>query len=266
MRPIFGLLLGFALFAAAVVSPAAASWQIGPMNHQIDQTNFVVNKGCSGTLIDAKMRYILTARHCVNDQYETVDIEKVDDAGKVTKEKVRRLRDGTVSQLSFDAGDAVRSVTYKVKLIAVDDDSARDLALVQVISPLPNAEGALLACKAPERGDPIYVVGNPMGSLYSSLNTGIVSSIDRDYGLLHFGPDDNAKQPLIQITAGIVGGNSGGAVYDENGMMIGVSVLGHPVNEVLGFAVPLDTIKAFLIDHGARDIPAVAHCGAKAAN
>lgn len=236
--------------------PASADWAVKDMNRTIDQTNFVVNSGCSGTLISLRDRYVLTANHCVADQYETVEIEKVDDKGVITKETVRRLRDGSVSQLDFQSGDAVRTVTYKVKVIAVDAD--RDLALLQVISPIPNKEASVLACDAPVRGDTVYVVGNPMGRLYSSVVKGIVSSVERAYGMLQVGEADRAKQPLTQISAGVVGGNSGGAVYNDMGRMVGVPVLAHRSNEIIGFSVPLDVIKAFLKDHGIDE--SLYHC------
>lgn len=240
MKVAYGL-----LFALAMVGSAhAQSWSQADMNNTIDQTNFVVNAGCSGTLISVAERYVLTANHCVADQYETIEIEKVDDKGVISKEKVRRLRDGTVTQLEFQNSDAVRTVIYKVKVVAVDAD--RDLALLQVLSSLPNSMESKLACDMPVRGDTVFVVGNPMGSLYSSLVKGIVSSNDRDYGMLRFGEADRAKQPLMQISAGVIGGNSGGSVYNSKGQLIGVPVLGSPVNEIIGFAVPLTAIKDFL--------------------
>jgi S1-C subfamily serine protease len=53
-------------------------------------------------------------------------------------------------------------------------------------------------------------------------------------------------QTLMQVSGGIIGGNSGGAVYDANGGLIGVPVIAHQANEIIGFAVPLPAIKEFL--------------------
>jgi hypothetical protein len=69
----------------APFSAEAAEWR--DMNRQIDATNFLVNRGCSGTLVDADKGLVLSAYHCINQQYETVEREKVDDSGVVTKEK-----------------------------------------------------------------------------------------------------------------------------------------------------------------------------------
>lgn len=235
------LILAAAMLLTGAIAPAMA-WDSAAMNKQIDQTNFVVNSGCSGTLIDTAGQYILTANHCVTDQYETIEREKIDENGIVTKEKVRRLKPGTVKQIFFHGASEVRETTYRTKLIGVSRD--KDLALLQVLAKLPNTASSKLACDNPKRGDRVFVVGNPMGILYSSVIPGMVSSIQRDYGLVGTGTEDT--ESLLQISGGIIGGNSGGSVYNQSGDLIGVPVLGHRVNEVIGFAVPLSAIKDFL--------------------
>lgn len=239
------LLTSVALCALASVAHADG-WPTTAMNRTIDQTNFQVNDGCSGTLIDVANRYILTANHCVDDQYETVEREKIDEEGVITKEKVRRLRDGVVSQRTYTGAEMVETAVYKTKLVAVD--RKRDLAVVQVKAKLPNTEAAKLSCTSPVRGEQIYTVGNP-SMLYSSVTTGIVSSLQRSYEGIRFGDNEQGAESLMQISGGVVGGNSGGAVYNVRGELVGVPVIANRVNEVIGFAVPLDAIKAFLTDN-----------------
>lgn len=238
-----------ALSIAALASPVVAEeWSIGAMNATIDQTNFMVNDGCSGTLIYLTKRYILTASHCVTDQYETVTREAVDDKGVVHSEKVRRLKQGSVRQLYFVGGSEVRTVTYTTKLIAVD--VVKDLALLQIITPsIPNTMQATLACTAPVRGERVYIVGNPMATLYSSVVSGIVSSNQRDYRRLNFGDEAQIDEPLMQVSGGVIAGNSGGAAYNVKGELVGVPIIGSRVNETIGFAVPLDVIREFLTDN-----------------
>lgn len=239
-------LVGAFLISAPAFAPAFADWSVDAMNIAIDNTNVVVNRGCSGTLVAPGM--VLTAHHCIADQYETIEREKISDDGVVTKEKVRRFRDGTIQRLYFVNAETVTTITQRVRLVATD--TTHDLALLHTVTSI-SGEPAVMACNEPRRGDTIYVVGNPMGMLYSNVTKGIVSSNDRSYELL--GLDDDitqAKAPLMQVDAGIVGGNSGGAVYNADGEFVGVPVLGHRFNEVIAFAVPLGSVRAFLTAHG----------------
>ena len=231
--------------AICLASPAFADWSGDKMNAQIDQTNFVVNQGCSGTLIDAVNRYILTAAHCVGAQYKTTIREEIADDGEVKKKEVRILIPGNVQQITFnDHGNEIREVTYRTKMVVVD--RFRDLAVVQIISPVPNIIASKIACGDVKRGDRVKIVGNPTGVLYSSVVEGIVSSVERDYSTINFGDTEQSDKGLIQISGGVIGGNSGGSVYNDAGELIGVPVIAHRSNETLGFAVPVWAIRDFL--------------------
>lgn len=248
------LVVAMALFATS----AHADWDIASMNKQIDQTNFMVNKGCSGTLIDLNRNYILTAAHCIVDQYETVEKDKVDKDGKVTKEKIRIVRPGTVSQEYFIGPNIVQTNSYIYKI--VDSDRALDLALLKVQTKLPAKQYSSLACADPIRGETVYAVGNPYGALYSTVTKGIVSSVERSYRDLNLAGDlgdltDSGEHGLVQHSAPIAGGNSGGALYNEKGEFVGVNVRG-TMTGGFSFSVPLSDIKAFLKSNNASDLAA----------
>ncbi|HLP25722.1 MAG TPA: S1C family serine protease [Acidobacteriota bacterium] len=76
-------------------------------------------------------------------------------------------------------------------------------------------------------GDPVFVVGNPRG-LEGTFSQGIVSAI-RDLG----------SDRLMQITAPISPGSSGGPVLDAEGSVIGVSVATFRGGQNLNFAIPV---------------------------
>lgn len=240
----------FSLFGA----PAFAGWDLTAMNQQIDQTNFVVNGICSGTLIDKDNGLFLTANHCIDEQFQTIEKEvpDKDNQGAVKKIKIKISVPGKVSQLTFDGPKPVaeNSAVFKVK--AHDPD--HDLALVQSESKLPNTMSAPLACKEPVRGETVYAVGNPFVVLYSSVTKGIIASVQRDYRMIgidqtgYDGDNQPGENGLIQHTAPIAGGNSGGALYNENGELIGVNVRGSAVGSI-SLAVPLDDIRKFLTDN-----------------
>jgi hypothetical protein len=116
-------------------------------------------------------------------------------------------------------------------------DQEHDLALLKV-----SANGHLLSLgdsKMLQVGEPVYAVGNPRG-LEGTFSQGIVSSI-RSIG------DDT----ILQITAPISPGSSGGPVLDSNANVIGVSVATFTGGQNLNFAIPSNYVKALLGTKGA---------------
>ena len=243
--------LGVAVAVLYIVSTAAhAEWDNAAMNVQIDQTNFLVNDNCSATLIDKDKGLLLTASHCVEGQYTTVEREKIDDKGRVTTEKVRVATPGTVSQLFFKGTAETSRSVYMFKIVKSGSaENGVDLAVIQILAKLPNTAEAKLSCVEPDRGSEVYAVGNPRAVLYASVSKGIVSSINRNYRMLGLEHDDG----LIQTTAAIGGGSSGGALYNENGQIIGVVVRGYQQISPLGLSVPLSDIKTFMKDDPATE-------------
>lgn len=235
----------------ALSAPAAADWSITKMNTTIEQTNFLVNSGCSGTLLNYMKGVVLTAYHCVDNQYETVTREKIGPDGKVTEEKVRVAKPGTVTQKTFSGPNEVQQTSYVFKL--VDVDRKNDLALLKIQTPVSQRVPVEIACKSPERGEKVYAVGNSFAVLYSSVSTGIVASVQRNYRDLRIAGDlgdttDDGEHGLTQHTAVIAPGNSGGALFNDKGELIGVNVRGIPGG--FAFAVPLADIQSFLSKNG----------------
>lgn len=238
----------------ALTAPAFA-WEPSAMRHQIEQTNFLLNNDCSATLIDKEHGYLLTANHCIADQFQIITKQSIDDKGVVKSEQVRIAVPGHVDQLKYSGVNVTERLTYNVKIKAADE--GKDLALLQTLGPLPNTEAAPISCNDPEQGDTVYAVGNPFVVLYNTVGRGIVSSTQRDYQSLGLTqgdetPDLNGDNGLIQHTATMAPGNSGGALYNDKGELVGVNVRGVQV-AALYFAVPLSDVKAFLADNGISD-------------
>ena len=108
-------------------------------------------------------------------------------------------------------------------------DEGRDLAVVavdEVLRPLD------MAGEAPRVGEPVLVVGSPLG-LEQSVVTGIVSAF---------------RDAHIQISAPLNPGNSGGPVVDADGEVIGVAVLkvGDEVTQAIGLAIPVSEVCTLL--------------------
>ena len=116
-------------------------------------------------------------------------------------------------------------------------DEKRDLIILkvtafgtQVIS-LGNSDFAQV-------GETVYVVGNPRG-LEGTFSDGIISSIR---------PVGNDK--IIQMTAPLSPGSSGGPVLNRRGEVIGVSVLTIRDGQNLNFAIPSNYLKTLLTKVG----------------
>lgn len=92
-------------------------------------------------------------------------------------------------------------------------------------------------------------VGNPLG-MQSSVTSGIISAVNRTVT-----GENGTTYTLIQTDAAINSGNSGGALVNSEGKVIGINTLklsGTGI-EGMGFAIPInDTIDIYkqLIDHG----------------
>jgi hypothetical protein len=117
-------------------------------------------------------------------------------------------------------------------------DAKNDLALLKMKKTDKSFWDAIEMGKPEELeiGERVYAVGNPAGMEFS-LSEGIVS------GKRTEDPIKNEARKLIQITAPISPGNSGGPVLDKKGRVVGVATLGSK-NEFqnINFAVPINLL------------------------
>ena len=101
--------------------------------------------------------------------------------------------------------------------IVIGTDTATDLAVLKV--ELPNLQPISLGdSNAARVGDVVLAIGNPLGFGHS-VTQGIVSALGR-YGL-----QPNAYEDYIQTDATIHLGNSGGALIDTRGRLLGINTL-----------------------------------------
>lgn len=119
----------------------------------------------------------------------------------------------------------------------VGSDTRKDLALVSFKAKIEDIPVAVLGnSDSVKVGDWAIAIGSPFG-LVSSVSAGIVSAIGRDGG-----PDGNIND-FIQTDAAINRGNSGGALVNIQGQIIGIntwiaSTTGGSVG--LGFSIPIN--------------------------
>ena len=116
-------------------------------------------------------------------------------------------------------------------------DAERDLVILKIS--VPGAKAISLGdSDMVQVGAPIYAVGNPRG-LEGTFSQGIISSIRK------VGTDK-----ILQLTAPISPGSSGGPVLNDKGQVIGVSVATFRGGQNLNFAIPSNYLKKLLVQVG----------------
>lgn len=160
----------------------------------------------SGVIIDAAKGYVLTNNHVIN-QAQKISVQ---------------LNDGR----EFDA-----------KLVGSDEQS--DIALLQLLKPSNLTQIAIADSDKLRVGDFAVAVGNPFG-LGQTATSGIISALGRS------GLNLEGLENFIQTDASINRGNSGGALLNLNGELIGINtaILAPGGGSVgIGFAIPSNMAK-----------------------
>ena len=131
----------------------------------------------------------------------------------------------------------------------VGDDPATDLALVRVdASLLPPTYLPVDGSLAPKVGQLAVAIGNPLG-FESTVSTGVVSSLGRSLR----GRTNRLIDGVVQHTAPLNPGNSGGPLLDARGRVLGVNTAIIARSQGLGFAIAVETaawVLSQLLAHG----------------
>ena len=131
--------------------------------------------------------------------------------------------------------------TYTATVVGSDQQS--DIALLKI-----DATGLTPAVlgdsDSVQVGEVVIAVGNPMGTLGGTVTDGIVSALNRDISV------EGNEMTLMQTSAAISPGNSGGGLFNTNGELIGIvnAKYSDEDAEGLGFAIPVNTMKTVVQD------------------
>lgn len=130
-------------------------------------------------------------------------------------------------------------------------DPANDLAILKVetlpVTPLSLGDSDQLKV-----GQEVIAIGTALGEFRHTVTTGVVSGLGRgiEAGSI-LGQGVESLEGVIQTDAAINPGNSGGPLLDDQGRVIGVNVAMSPLAQNIGFAIPINVVKASL-DHFQR--------------
>lgn len=218
---------------------------IRELNDLVDSSNFIVNSGCSGTLISVEHGLMLTAHHCVDGFIRWVDKEVVED-GTVKKKKVEVRRPVTVEQKVYAGSTQVGGASYKTEIVGYSDyTNGHDLALLRFMAdkiPMDKAVPIIPKGRETVRGERVYVIGNPAG-LDASVTQGIIVSTAREYQ-----SKTGNKVQLLQTDAEVFFGNSGGVLMSADGYYLGTVSRGVPGTAVI-FAIHYSHIREMLAEN-----------------
>lgn len=171
----------------------------------------------SGVII-SEDGYILTNNHVVNSSSSSSSFYELGKASKIT---VQLYNDDT---------------EYEAEIVGTDEQT--DLAVIKI-----DKDGLTAAelgdSDSVQVGEFCMAIGNPLG-LGSTVTDGIVSAVNREVT-----DEDGNSYLAIQTNAAINSGNSGGALVNSQGQVIGINTLkvsGDGV-EGVGFAIPINSTK-----------------------
>ena len=131
--------------------------------------------------------------------------------------------------------------SYEAKLIGYDENN--DVAVLKIeakgLTPVTIGDSDNMNV-----GDNVVAIGNPLGELTFSLTTGAVSALNRNVTI------DNTAMTLIQTDCAINSGNSGGALFNSHGEVIGITNAKYSSSgrnssasiDNIGFAIPMNSV------------------------
>lgn len=134
------------------------------------------------------------------------------------------------SNITVTIGDT----DYPATVVGEDDTS--DVAVLKIdatdLTPATVGNSDSLAV-----GESVLAVGNPLGELGGTVTDGIISALDREVTV------EGKNMTLLQTSAAVSPGNSGGGLFNEKGELVGIvnAKSGGDNVEGIGFAVPINT-------------------------
>lgn len=139
------------------------------------------------------------------------------------------LEDGSKKEAELVGGD----IWTDLAVIKVDADG------IETVAQFGDSEVL-------KQGETVIAIGNPLGlDFYGSVTVGVISGTDRAVPVdLDGDGSEDWQSEVLQTDAAINGGNSGGALVNINGDLIGINSMKIADTSVegLGFAIPINTV------------------------
>lgn len=181
-----------------------------------------VPTGFGSGVIVSPQGHIVTNAHVITDPL----------TGKSAEEVLVRMGEGT---------------EFPARVIGFDHSTDIAVLKIEAKEELPFA--TMANSDLLQVGDVVFAVGNPLG-IGMTVTMGIVSATRRsELGILR---EDGAYENFIQTDASINQGNSGGALLDAKGRLIGINtaiISQTGANIGIGLAIPSNMVRRALVDY-----------------
>ena len=150
---------------------------------------------------------------------------------------VEGVSSGNISVTTFDgitrpAVAVGADIDTDIAVLRIAYFAGATVASIRAISDLGDGEDFSVL----RRGESVFLIGNPLGTLEGSVASGIISATRRTITI------SEQNYSVIQTDAAVNPGNSGGPLFDETGLLIGIinaKTAGTTV-EGIGYAIPID--------------------------
>lgn len=134
----------------------------------------------------------------------------------------------------------------KKEATLVGSDIWTDLAVIKVDADGIKTVADFGDSEVLKQGETVIAIGNPLGlDFYGSVTVGVISGTNRAVPVdLNGDGTEDWQSEVLQTDAAINGGNSGGALVNLNGDLIGINSMkiASEAVEGLGFAIPINTV------------------------
>jgi S1-C subfamily serine protease len=219
----------------------SAVWVISPRSKAPGSSGKVLISSGSGSLLDARLRLVLTNYHVVEDREQVNVFFPHYQAGNSGKKHIVAERE-YYTRL-FSAGKSIRG-----KVVARNARS--DLALIQLEAVPAGAVGIQLARESPAPGQRVHSIGNPgqSGALWV-YTSGTVRQV------YHKRWPARLQDKVLDLEAEVVEtqsptnpGDSGGPLVNDQGSLVGVTQGGAPSGsaQLLSTFIAVSEVKALL--------------------
>lgn len=203
-------------YAASQAGPAVVNIYTRSFQHSsLNNTNELLPESLGSGVIMSKKGYVLTNFHVISGADQIIVA----------------LQDGRILTAELVGVD----VPTDLAVLSISAENLPEIPQDPLLSPLV--------------GDVVLAIGNPY-NVGQTITQGIISATGR-IGLSTMGPDSNGRQDLLQTDAAINSGNSGGALVNTRGELVGINAGAYHLGSSqegygISFAIPYKLAKRIM--------------------